>query len=59
MSDDKKTTEAAAPATEATEVTTLNTHATSEPLKKGALKADEGTGGASTENTHATGEPID
>ncbi|KUM72455.1 hypothetical protein J7F01_21870 [Streptomyces sp. ISL-22] len=57
MSDNKKTTEAVAPETDATEVTTLNTHATSEPLDTSKLKADEGTGDATTDNTHATGEP--
>ncbi|MCF1597789.1 hypothetical protein [Streptomyces muensis] len=58
MSDDKKTTEAAAPVTGATEVTTLNTHATSEPLKPSTLAAKEDTGEATTDNTHATDEPV-
>ncbi|WP_164904892.1 hypothetical protein [Streptomyces cyaneus] len=56
MSNEKKTTEAEATKTEAAKVTTLNSHATSEPLKT-VLAADEGTGDATTDNSHATGEP--
>ncbi|MDF3145756.1 MULTISPECIES: hypothetical protein [unclassified Streptomyces] len=57
MSNEKKTTaEAEATNTEAAKVTTLNSHATSEPLNT-VLAADEGTGDATTDNSHATGEP--
>ncbi|WP_406201244.1 hypothetical protein OG331_28225 [Streptomyces sp. NBC_01017] len=56
MSNEKKKTEAEAPNTEATEVTTLNSHATSEPLNS-TLATDKGTGDATTDNSHATGEP--
>ncbi|WP_199830278.1 hypothetical protein [Streptomyces viridochromogenes] len=57
MSDDKKTTQVTAPGTDATEVTTLNTHATGEPLNTSTLAAEKDTGGATTDNTHATDEP--
>ncbi|MFE2095964.1 MULTISPECIES: hypothetical protein [unclassified Streptomyces] len=53
MSDAKKTTQ---PETSAPEVTTLNTHATSEPLKPVTLAAGEDTGVATPDNTHATDE---
>ncbi|MFJ9816652.1 hypothetical protein ACIRU3_15520 [Streptomyces sp. NPDC101151] len=53
MSDAKKK-----PATEtsAAEVTTLNTHATSEPLKPTTVAAGEDSGVATPDNTHATDE---
>ncbi|WP_369170116.1 hypothetical protein AB5J49_20780 [Streptomyces sp. R28] len=57
MSNDKKSTAAAAPGTDATEVTTLNTHATGEPLNTSTLAAEKDTGEATTDNTHATDEP--
>lgn len=56
MSNEKKPVTAEATNTEATEVTTLNSHATSEPLNT-AVAADKGTGDAKTDNSHATGEP--
>lgn len=53
MSDIKKTTQTE---TSADEVVTLNTHATSEPMKPTTLAAGEGTGVATPDNTHATDE---
>ncbi|MFC9931499.1 hypothetical protein [Streptomyces sp. NPDC127190] len=53
MSDVKKTTEAE---TSTTEVTTMNTHATSEPLKPAAANIAEEIGVVSPDNTHATDE---
>ncbi|MCH0557606.1 MULTISPECIES: hypothetical protein [Streptomyces] len=53
MSDAKKTTEAGS---SPTEVTTLNTHATSEPLKPITLAVGEDTGFVTPDNTHATDE---
>ncbi|MCS0600334.1 hypothetical protein NX794_03680 [Streptomyces sp. LP11] len=53
MSDAKKTNEVEAPATD---VTTLNTHATSEPIKPVKLAAGEDGGVATPDNTHATDE---
>ncbi|MDO0927222.1 hypothetical protein QQY24_18030 [Streptomyces sp. TG1A-8] len=54
MSDDKTT--ATVPAqTEAAEVTTMNSHATIEPVKITAV-GDETTGTVRPNNSHATGE---
>lgn len=58
MSDDKKTTETEATNTEAAEVTTRNSHATSNPLKTKVLGSDENTGDVKPDNSHATGEPV-
>ncbi|MEU7061045.1 hypothetical protein [Streptomyces sp. NPDC046197] len=55
MSNDKKTTEAETANAEATEITTLNSHATSEPLRPVALSESEG-GIAKPDNSHATDE---
>ncbi|GKQ36670.1 hypothetical protein [Streptomyces sp. A012304] len=54
MSDDQKTT--TPEATDAEELTTLNTHATIKPLKT-SEPATGDTGEVGTDNTHATGEP--
>ncbi|MER5432641.1 hypothetical protein [Streptomyces sp. NPDC002588] len=53
MSEDQTTT--TAEATDAEEVTTLNTHATIEPLKTATATAAD-TGEVTTDNTHATDE---
>ena len=55
MSEDQNTTTAAAEvsSTEADEVTTLNTHATINPLKTATATAE---GEATPNNTHATEE---
>ncbi|WP_177239694.1 hypothetical protein [Streptomyces monashensis] len=53
MSDTEKKTTAA---TTGTEVTTLNTHATSEPIKPVTLAAGEEIGAVTPDNTHATDE---
>ncbi|MFI7501365.1 hypothetical protein ACIBVL_23235 [Streptomyces sp. NPDC049687] len=54
MSEDQSTATAEATNAEAAEVTTLNTHATSEPLKTAKATAEDTTAG--TDNTHATDE---
>lgn len=53
MSDAEQKTEEG---TEVPEVTTLNTHATSEPLKPVTLASGEDGGVATPDNTHATDE---
>ncbi|MER6268500.1 hypothetical protein [Streptomyces sp900105755] len=55
MSDETKTTEAEA-AIEGTEITTLNSHATSEPLSATILKADDEDTTVTPDNSHATDE---
>ncbi|MGW7817197.1 hypothetical protein ACWGLF_03505 [Streptomyces puniciscabiei] len=53
MSDVEKTAETD---TSGTEVTTMNTHATSEPLKPASLEVAENAGVITPDNTHATDE---
>ena len=55
MSDETKTTEAEA-AVEGTEITTLNSHATSEPLSATILDADDEDTTVTPDNSHATDE---
>ncbi|MFE5035356.1 hypothetical protein [Streptomyces sp. NPDC056683] len=55
MSDETKTTEAEA-AVEGAEITTLNSHATSEPLSATILKADGEDTTVTPDNSHATDE---
>ncbi|MER6221049.1 hypothetical protein ACWCYL_10235 [Streptomyces sp. 900105755] len=55
MSDETKTTEAEA-AVEGAEITTLNSHATSEPLSATILKADDEDTTVTPDNSHATDE---
>ncbi|MFK0151405.1 hypothetical protein ACIQVL_26885 [Streptomyces sp. NPDC090499] len=55
MSDETKTTEAEV-AAEGAEITTLNSHATSEPLSATILQADDEDTTVTPDNSHATDE---
>ncbi|MEU6198210.1 hypothetical protein [Streptomyces sp. NPDC047061] len=56
MSDETTTAEAEAATIEDTEITTLNSHATSEPLSATILKADAEDTVVTPDNSHATDE---
>ncbi|WP_163010742.1 hypothetical protein [Streptomyces dangxiongensis] len=55
---DNQTTEAAAANTEAAEITTLNSHATIQPVKLSPVSGDGTTGEATPDNSHATDETV-